>query len=53
LFLGFLLVLAGYQAKAQTEIDLKVEELLAKMTLHEKIGQMNQLSDGLRPVSFL
>ena len=28
------------------EIDRKVEDLLSKMTLHEKIGQMNQLSVG-------
>lgn len=28
------------------EIDRKVEELLAKMTLEEKIGQMNQVSGG-------
>ena len=28
------------------EIDRKVEDLLSKMTLHEKIGQMNQLSGG-------
>lgn len=33
-------------APAGDEIDHKVEELLAKMTLEEKIGQMNQVSGG-------
>ena len=33
-------------APAGDEIDRKVEELLAKMTLEEKIGQMNQVSGG-------
>ncbi len=30
------------------EISVKVEELLSRMTLREKIGQMNQLSGGYR-----
>ncbi len=30
----------------ESEIDRKVDELLGQMTLHEKIGQMNQLSGG-------
>ncbi|KAA3620676.1 MAG: glycosyl hydrolase, partial [Bacteroidetes bacterium] len=29
---------------AQNEIDQKVEDLLSKMTLEEKVGQMNQYS---------
>ncbi|MBE6219340.1 MAG: glycosyl hydrolase [Rikenellaceae bacterium] len=33
-------------APAGDEIDRKVEDLLAKMTLEEKIGQMNQVSGG-------
>ena len=33
-------------APAGDEIDRKVEALLAKMTLEEKIGQMNQVSGG-------
>lgn len=33
-------------APAGDEIDRNVEELLAKMTLEEKIGQMNQVSGG-------
>lgn len=40
------LVLAGCSSAPQTETDRKVEELLSQMTLHEKIGQMNQLSGG-------
>ncbi|WP_448702430.1 beta-glucosidase BglX [Mucilaginibacter sp. AW1-3] len=36
------------QQKPQTAIDKKVDALLAKMTLEEKIGQLNQYSaDGL------
>jgi beta-glucosidase len=36
------------QQKHQTAIDKKVEALLAKMTLEEKVGQLNQYSaDGL------
>lgn len=30
----------------KSEIDRKVDDLLAQMTLHEKVGQMNQLSGG-------
>ena len=37
---------ASCAAPAGDEIDRKVEELLAKMTLEEKIGQMNQVSGG-------
>ena len=33
-------------APAGDEIDRKVDELLAQMTLEEKIGQMNQVSGG-------
>ena len=33
-------------APAGDEIDRKVDELLAKMTIEEKIGQMNQVSGG-------
>ena len=36
----------GSVAMAQSDIDQRVEELLQKMTLEEKIGQMNQLSGG-------
>jgi len=39
------------QQKHQTVIDKKVEALLAKMTLEEKVGQLNQYSaDGLATV---
>ena len=40
--LGF----ASCEADAQSDIDKKVEDLLGKMTLREKVGQMNQLSGG-------
>ncbi len=30
----------------KSEIDRKVDDLMSQMTLHEKIGQMNQLSGG-------
>ena len=43
LVLAAMLVLA---CSPKDEIDRKVEDLLSKMTLHEKIGQMNQLSGG-------
>ena len=35
------LITTGY---AQTNVEKRVEDLLAKMTLEEKIGQMNQVS---------
>jgi beta-glucosidase len=35
------LFMAGY---AQSDVEKRVEELLSKMTLEEKIGQMNQVS---------
>lgn len=38
--------MAGCSANAQSETDKRVEELLSQMTLHEKVGQMNQLSGG-------
>ena len=44
--MGAALVLVGCSADPQTETDKKVEELLNQMTLHEKVGQMNQLSGG-------
>ena len=37
---------ASCAAPAGDEIDRKVDELLAKMTIEEKIGQMNQVSGG-------
>ncbi|PWB27463.1 beta-glucosidase BglX [Flavobacterium sp. HTF] len=46
-FLALLLFLFGLKASAQTSsavIEKKIEVLLKKMTLKEKIGQMNQLS---------
>ncbi len=38
------LVICGCSEKDETE--KKIEDLLSQMTLHEKIGQMNQLSGG-------
>ena len=38
----FLSLLLTYSLHAQQTVDQKAEELLSKMTLQEKIGQMNQ-----------
>ncbi|MBQ6880024.1 MAG: beta-glucosidase BglX [Bacteroidales bacterium] len=40
------LALASCSTEPKSDIDRKVDELLSKMTLHEKVGQMNQLSGG-------
>ena len=41
----------GTSAMAQSlDIDQRVEELLQKMTLEEKIGQMNQVSAGYQAI---
>ncbi|MBS7289875.1 MAG: glycoside hydrolase family 3 C-terminal domain-containing protein [Bacteroidales bacterium] len=40
------LALASCGMESKSDIDKKVDELLSKMTLHEKVGQMNQLSGG-------
>lgn len=44
--LSIAVLLAAASCAAQTETDKRVDELLSKMTLQEKIGQMNQLSGG-------
>lgn len=44
--LSIAVLLAATGCAAQTETDKRVDELLSKMTLQEKIGQMNQLSGG-------
>lgn len=41
---SLLLLLGGCAPKS--DIDRQVDELLSKMTLHEKIGQMHQVSGG-------
>ena len=41
-----ILALASCGMESKSDIDKKVDELLSKMTLHEKVGQMNQLSGG-------
>jgi beta-glucosidase len=41
-----LVVLAGPAQAATAPIDARVERLLARMTLAEKVGQMTQLADG-------
>jgi beta-glucosidase len=46
MLLGATVIMAGCSASAQSETDKRVEELLSQMTLHEKVGQMNQLSGG-------
>ena len=40
------LVLASCGTEPKSDVDRKVDELLSKMTLREKVGQMNQLSGG-------
>ena len=40
------LALASCSTEPKSDVDRKVDELLSKMTLHEKVGQMNQLSGG-------
>lgn len=42
----FLILAAVVSCTPKDDIDRKVEDLLGRMTLHEKIGQMNQLSGG-------
>lgn len=42
----FLILAAAVSCTPKDNIDRKVEDLLGRMTLHEKIGQMNQLSGG-------
>ncbi len=49
LILGALFAV-GCAASADNEIDRKVDELLKKMTLEEKIGQMNQVSAGYQAI---
>lgn len=44
--MGAAAVLAVSCTAPKSEIDKKVDGLLSQMTLHEKIGQMNQLSGG-------
>lgn len=48
--LGALLLLPLSGCTEKDETDRKVDELLAKMTLREKIGQMNQASGGSKLV---
>lgn len=46
-YIAFLLIFFGYNINAQksdAQIEKKIDLLLKKMTLKEKIGQMNQLS---------
>lgn len=43
---GAMLVLAAAGCSTQDDTDRRVEELLAQMTLREKIGQMHQVSGG-------
>lgn len=42
--IAFLATVAGCSTKDDTE--KKIDRLISKMTLHEKVGQMNQLSGG-------
>lgn len=46
LAVGAAVITAAACSAQESEVDRKVEDLLSKMTLQEKIGQMNQLSGG-------
>ena len=46
IILGAVLVLVTSCAAPDSEIDRKADDLLSRMTLREKVGQMNQLSGG-------
>lgn len=47
IFLSIFLTGLGITVSAQKSIDQKVTELMAKMTLEEKIGQLNQYNDDI------
>ena len=47
IFLSLVLAGIGITVSAQKSIDQKVTELMAKMTLEEKIGQLNQYNDDI------
>ena len=47
IFLSIVLAGLGINISAQKSIDQKVTELMAKMTLEEKIGQLNQYNDDI------
>ncbi|PPZ92277.1 beta-glucosidase BglX [Cloacibacterium normanense] len=47
IFLSIFLAGLGINISAQKSIDQKVTELMAKMTLEEKIGQLNQYNDDI------
>lgn len=44
ILLGLLIALSNCQVRQENTIDAKVKQLLAQMTLEEKIGQMTQIS---------
>ena len=46
LIAGAMMALAAACSAPKSEIDKKVDELMKQMTLKEKIGQMNQVSDA-------
>lgn len=47
IFLSIFLAGLGITVSAQKSIDQKITELMAKMTLEEKIGQLNQYNDDI------
>ena len=47
ILLSLVLAGLGISVSAQKSIDQKVTELMAKMTLEEKIGQLNQYNDDI------
>lgn len=46
IILGAAVLLAASCCAPESEVDKKVDDLMSRMTLREKIGQMNQLSGG-------
>ena len=46
ILLSILVGVAVIGCTPKDETEKKIDELLSKMTLHEKVGQMNQLSGG-------
>ena len=47
ILLSLVLAGLGINISAQKSIDQKVTELMTKMTLEEKIGQLNQYNDDI------
>ena len=48
-FISLLLILSPLLAFAQKTVDQRVEEILSRMTIEDKLGQLNQM-DGRRDI---